>query len=978
MYSGQETKQIIQKASVSQMISSVEIPRLPPLYLDNNYHITEVDSTIPEVEEEYIEKGKVITVPIGILPEDYDKFEVKYPGIDYEPDTFQKQALYYMIREENIFVTAHTSSGKTLIAEFAAYIATLHNTKMIYTSPIKALSNQKYREFSNKFESVGILTGDAQINSGAKCMIMTTEILRNMLYRGTDLLNDVEYIVFDEIHYIGDRERGVVWEEVIIMVPKHIVLIFLSATSPNAKDMSEWISTVKENDIYLISTHQRAVELEHGIYFREYLYTLTEKGIFNQNEYLRAKKTEKQESFKEKQKIQTNTPNKPLPYVKKKSTSTLGTPIHLIRKLVDLKMTPVVFFDFSKSRIESSFHLSKQIDLTTTEEKKLISDFINSALQKIPKMDRELPQIQFILPGLLKGIGVHHATLLPILKEIIEILFTTGALRVLFATETMAMGLNMPTRTVVFRTIKKYNTDSQVCEYINTNEYTQMAGRAGRRGYDTIGTAIIEVPGEEILPDTILKKLHTGQPHKIESKFYITPRMLLKLLRVKVLSIEEMVQLSFGNSRTAKKIKGLYKRQKDLRALQTITSTTLDSCPNCGEEISILTKKYKETQELFTALYTKVLALSPEKLIQQTLLTTNGYILEVSSIRKEPETILITENTKRILSHTTHKTYKQSFTTISRIRYSQDTMTSLDKEYNRSVNQKESEQFEISPEKILFILDQTGNPLELPLDNKVLLQEQKEAITSWNNLGTVKCTNCQEYLPHYLKYLEEHTIRRALDRIESILSIDHKQSLSENNCINYLEYLQKSEYIDNQKNIKIKGRLACEFNSIDCILATEIILSPTITAIPPAHLMISSLALTFHEKYQLEEDTEEGKEPRTIRLRELQQAIDTIESIFQEIQPQLDKYNIKYHRPNYACSAEILMWLEGLSLAEIVQSSPLPEGVIVKYIKKTTEICTEFSMAFKLIGNHTLSQEIEQVADTLRRGIIFTPSLYYG
>jgi len=182
---------------------------------------------------------------------------------DFELDTFQKQAIMRLERRECVFVAAHTSAGKTVVAEYAIAMARRHLTRAVYTSPIKALSNQKYRDFKDKFEDVGLITGDVSVNPDAACLTMTTEILRSMLYRGADTIRDIEWVVFDEVHYVNDAERGVVWEEVIILLPDRINLIFLSATTPNIEEFSDWIGRTKRRRVYVIKTPKRPVPLQH-------------------------------------------------------------------------------------------------------------------------------------------------------------------------------------------------------------------------------------------------------------------------------------------------------------------------------------------------------------------------------------------------------------------------------------------------------------------------------------------------------------------------------------------------------------------------------------------------------------------------------------------------------------------------------------------------------------------------------------------
>ena len=184
----------------------------------------------------------------------------------FELDDFQKRALLRLENKESVFIAAHTSAGKTVIADYSIALCQLHKTRAIYTSPIKALSNQKYRDFHNNFKDVGIITGDVTIHPEASCLIMTTEILRTMLYRGSDMIRDIEWVIFDEVHYVNNPERGVVWEETIIMLPQSVGIIMLSATVPNAMDFAEWVGRTKKRKIYVMSTNYRPVPLEHSIY----------------------------------------------------------------------------------------------------------------------------------------------------------------------------------------------------------------------------------------------------------------------------------------------------------------------------------------------------------------------------------------------------------------------------------------------------------------------------------------------------------------------------------------------------------------------------------------------------------------------------------------------------------------------------------------------------------------------------------------
>lgn len=244
---------------VPKEVPILKISEEKPVYTKSNEQSTQwailLDSTkpVPNFEKQVPEMART------------------YP---FELDPFQKLAILHLEKKDHVFVAAHTSAGKTVVAEYAIALSQQHMTKTIYTSPIKALSNQKYRDFKDIFDDVGLVTGDFQINQTASCLIMTTEILRSMLYNASDIIRDLEFVVFDEVHYINDKERGHVWEQVLIMLPKYVCVILLSATVPNYLEFADWLGTTYHKKVYVISTYQRPVPLRH------YLYTGREKQLF--------------------------------------------------------------------------------------------------------------------------------------------------------------------------------------------------------------------------------------------------------------------------------------------------------------------------------------------------------------------------------------------------------------------------------------------------------------------------------------------------------------------------------------------------------------------------------------------------------------------------------------------------------------------------------------------------------------------------
>jgi antiviral helicase SKI2 len=561
----------------------------------------------------------------------------------FELDTFQKEAVYHLENGDSVFVAAHTSAGKTVVAEYAIALAAKHMTKAIYTSPIKALSNQKFRDFRQVFDEVGILTGDVQINPEASCLIMTTEILRSMLYRGADLIRDVEFVIFDEVHYVNDLERGVVWEEVIIMLPEHVTLILLSATVPNTYEFASWVGRTKRKDIYVISTPKRPVPLEHYLWADKGIHKIVdsekrfiEKGWKDANDMLSGRDKQKtlpapeanargggnarggrgnnqrggnqrgggQQRGGAQQRGRGGPPRashnpghmgrggRPGGRTSAAQDKTLW--VHLVQYLKKESLLPACIFVFSKKRCEENADALSNQDFCTATEKSAIHMIIEKSIARLKPEDRVLPQIVRLRDLLGRGIAVHHGGLLPIVKEVVEMLFAQTLVKVLFATETFAMGLNLPTRTVVFSGYRKH--DGHSFRNLLPGEYTQMAGRAGRRGLDTVGSVIIVAPGGgEAPPVTELRQMILGDPSKLRSQFRLTYNMILNLLRVEALKIEEMIKRSFSEHATQQLLPEHEKAVKVSEAdLAKIRREACDTCDNDLDACHQAAQNYKQ------------------------------------------------------------------------------------------------------------------------------------------------------------------------------------------------------------------------------------------------------------------------------------------------------------------------------------------------------------------------------------------------
>jgi ATP-dependent RNA helicase DOB1 len=484
----------------------------------------------------------------------------------FELDPFQKVSIASIERGESVLVSAHTSAGKTVVAEYAIAQSLKNNQRVIYTSPIKALSNQKYREFAAEFGDVGLMTGDVTINPTATCLVMTTEILRSMLYRGSEIMREVQWVIFDEIHYMRDKTRGVVWEETIILLPDKVRYVFLSATIPNAMQFAEWITKTHNQPCHIVYTDFRPTPLQHyffpagadGIHL-----VVDEKGNFREDNFQKAMAAIEDKKGSDPADIDAKRMGRGKDKKTNKGGNKEGNDIYKIVRMIMVKhYNPVIVFSFSKRECESYALKMSTMAFNDESEKAMVTKVFESAIESLSDEDKTLPQITHILPLLRRGIGVHHSGLLPILKETIEILFQENLIKVLFATETFSIGLNMPAKTVVFTSVEKF--DGTSTRYLTPSEFVQMSGRAGRRGLDDRGIVIMMINGK-MEPQTA-KEIVRGEQDKLNSAFYLGYNMILNLMRVDGISPEFMLEHCFYQFQNTSSVSGL---EKDLQQLQT-------------------------------------------------------------------------------------------------------------------------------------------------------------------------------------------------------------------------------------------------------------------------------------------------------------------------------------------------------------------------------------------------------------------------
>ena len=435
----------------------------------------------------------------------------------YKLDHFQKEAIKALDSSNSVLLTAPTSSGKTFVAEYAIEKALEESKHLYYTAPIKALCNQKFRDFSNQFgeENVGLLTGDHSIRSDSKVLVMTTEVLRNMLYSSRGAPEDLRYVVLDEIHFLEDPYRGAVWEEIILTLPKNVLIVALSATVSNADELKDWITSVRGN-IEKITRETRPVPLK-GHFFA------VEKSRNHQLTRIEILKNGKPNSRGQ---IFSNARRGR----GKQNFRRWATPrrSEIVAELKKLEMLPAIYFIFSRKGCdEARDSMVRYVgSLNNSEEGKKARKYAEERFALLTEEEKRILRVDLLLEGLEKGFASHHAGLLPLFKQTIEELFSLGLLKLVFATETLAVGVNLPARSVVIEKLTKFNGESH--ELLKPSQFTQLTGRAGRRGIDVEGHSF--TCWSPFVPFNEVADLLTSKEFALISAFTPTYNMLANLL----------------------------------------------------------------------------------------------------------------------------------------------------------------------------------------------------------------------------------------------------------------------------------------------------------------------------------------------------------------------------------------------------------------------------------------------------------------
>ncbi|UJR21841.1 hypothetical protein I4U23_024915 [Adineta vaga] len=920
-----------------------------------------------------------------VLPPNFEYVPLKAPigppakEYKFNLDPFQREAITCLQNNQSVLVSAHTSAGKTVVAEYAVAMALRDKQRVIYTTPIKALSNQKYRELHEEFKDVGLMTGDVTLNPSASCLIMTTEILRSMLYRGSEITREVAWVIFDEIHYLRDKERGVIWEETIILLPDNVHYVFLSATIPNAKQFAEWISFLHNQPCHVVYTDVRPVPLHHYIYpagadglhlvvdemgkFREDNFSSAMATLRDVGDAGKGDKRGRRGGFK----AETNV-------------------FKIVKMIMERNLAPVIVFSFSKKDCETYACAIAKLDFNSEEEKHLVEEVFNNAIDLLSDEDKKLPQINTVLPLLKKGVGIHHSGLLPIIKETIEILFGEGLIKALFATETFSMGLNMPARTVLFTTARKF--DGKELRWITSGEYIQMSGRAGRRGKDERGIVVLVI--DERMSPTTAKEIVKGKADPLNSAFKLTYNMVLNLLRVEGINPEFMLERSFYQFQHFSSIPALYEKLQTCE--QQYDSIKIENEDEVAQYYKLKKKLELVQDQMFVMMNDPKYLLSflqPGRLVTIKCNDLNFDWCVVLNFYPKPgdKVIYIVD----VLAHLTLESAAQKQTAeiqpCSYVEKGEMKVIPIQHTLIRDISAirvylpddlrpKEARQSVLKSVQDIKQRHPSGLPLldpakDMGIKSSDMISCVKQYSVLQKRLNEHPLSKNSQLKLIYEQYERKANIENQVNEAKNELK--KAQSLLQiGDLKRYKRVLRRLGYCNSADVIDLKGRVACEIDTGDELVTTELLFNGVFNDLTVSQACALLSCFVFQEKAN-----EMPKLPQELSgpLRLLQETARRVARVSIESKIDMDEERYVDGFKPYMMDV-VRAWVDGQSFANICKMTTIFEGSIVRCMRRLEELLRQMCCAAKAIGNSELEAKFTEGTQKIKRDIVFAASLY--
>jgi ATP-dependent RNA helicase HelY len=916
---------------------------------------------------------------------------------DFKLDDFQLRACSALEDGHQVLVAAPTGSGKTLVGEFAVHLALQRGQKCFYTTPIKALSNQKYSDLVHQYgsENVGLLTGDNSINSEAPIVVMTTEVLRNMLYSASNTLLGLSYVVRDEVHYLADRARGAVWEEVIIHLPDSVSVVSLSATVSNAEEFGDWLATVRGNTVVVLE-EKRPVPLFQHVMVGKRLYDLfageaptarigapdkssvsgngsgNGSGGRSGNPARSGAKDVKDlvnpqlvRIARDDNRIFRDDSRKPrrrrdLPKTRPGRNHFTPYRSDVVEELDADALLPAIYFIFSRKGCQEAMLqcLRSGLRLTSPTERDEIKRVVAERTADLPDEDLGVLGYHDFAEALSRGIAAHHAGMLAAFKECVEELFARGLIKVVFATETLALGINMPARTVVLEKLSKWNGESHAD--ITPGEYTQLTGRAGRRGIDVEGHAVVLwQPGFD---PRAVAGLASTRTYPLRSSFSPSYNMAVNLVRqVGRARARDMLELSFAQFQSDQAVVGLARQvQRNSEALEGYKESIdchlgdfLEYAAlrrRIGELESSSSKRRKldrrvEAQESLERLRIgDIIRIPAGRSAGWALVLDPG----VRSEREGPRpTVLTLDRQVRKLSMVDFPTPVEA---IGQLR--------VPKKFNARNPQQRRDLAHVLRGRT-DLLGEDGPPSRSRGGDSVGHADDPELQRLRAELRAHPCHGCADREDHARwaeRYFRLERETRDLQR-----KIEQRTNTIARQFDRVCQVLDALHYLDGDKTTEAGDRLSRIYTELD-LVAAECLRQGVFDGLDVPELAACLAALVFESRSK-----DEPTSPRLPR-GEVREALDRMSGIWRDLSALERDMRVDFLRPmDLGFSWAAYRWASGASLAEVLYESDLAAGDFVRWVKQLIDLTEQVADA---AGGGPLRATARAVTDTIRRGVI--------
>ncbi len=837
-------------------------------------------------------------------------------------DDFQIQACKHLERASGVLVAAPTGAGKTIVGDFATFLSQRQGKRIFYTTPIKALSNQKYSEFIEKYgeSKVGLLTGDISINGDGEIVVMTTEVLRNMIYAKSRNLHNLAFVVLDEVHYLGDKFRGAVWEEILIHLPQEIAVVSLSATVSNVEEFGEWLRSVR-GEIEIIVSEVRPVPLHLHVMQGNELYPL-----------LKDEKSVNAELVKISQSYNRN-------YRDRRMKSSFK-PLHkevIIERLSREGLLPAIFFIFSRAGCDNAVKHCSHLNLTSEGEKALIRERIEEVAQVISPEDYGPLNFLAWAKALELGVAAHHAGLIPPLKEVIEELFQQGLIKVVFATETLALGVNMPAKSVVIDRLTKWNGQSHVD--ISPGEFTQLTGRAGRRGIDIEGHAVMIWSPEVDIPS--LAGLATARTFPLKSSFNPTYNMAVNLLATTTSELSrELLGSSFAQFQADHSVHGLERQVAKNREFRT--SLQADLACHLGEfnEYFSLRNEIKHLERSGSNKRAEL-----PQVIETLAQVSRGDVLSIGNRRRGNIALVLDRGHEmarplvmfldRRVSRISPADCQNGIENIGRIKVPGGTGHKNSRDKGVWINAYKSSGLKVR-----------SNDPEL----------EDQLVELRNAMRAHPCHACPDREEHARVMERVHRIEREIEDLQK--KIEGRTNVIPRTFDRLCTVLRELRYLENEQVTEQGQMLAKIYSDSDLVLA-EAIRRGLLDQLNPIELA-AVLSIFVFESRSDEPHRNLAKNQNVIAT------IRTIDKLWFEMKYLEQRYQLQTMRElDGGAAAAIYHWAHGGELVETLALAELPAGDFVRIVKQLIDLLTQIMEAAP-----ALRSRARESIGLLRRGVI--------